>query len=383
MFTPNFTGLFYPHQISKYLSHSYSCDESSLDIEPACRFHNVISQTRRGKHNWRIMATISINDTSLENKVTYYHISVTLPLRSISVARRYSEFVSLVENLCSEIGISQRDFPYPLPPKGGLFNNSTKIVAERKVKLTEFLSNIVRDRDLQNRDSVHKFLGLPVSFRFTPELFKENQQDESSAKFLIDDDVADINKGQWLSYLRIVRFNASDMGKGTDLASKLAARENANKFIRPNLEKLSLSLQHLSKSGAIDHGEYSKRNNMLKEIQADVEKVVRGEAPKVSNLPESSLRRIFAKRDDTPPEETNTTLALNNKELLQQQKLMHQQQDQELEQLRMVIGRQRQIGEAINKEVEEQNEILDRFSNEVEASSQKVQTARTRTRRIG
>ena len=50
--------------------------------------------------------------------------------------------------------------------------------------------------------------------------------------------------------------------------------------------------------------------------------------------------------------ETPETLPLNNKELLQHQVQIHQNQDKELDQLRVLIARQKQIGELINAEVE-------------------------------
>ena len=78
--------------------------------------------------------------------------------------------------------------------------------------------------------------------------------------------------------------------------------------------------------------------------------------------------------------ETPETLPLNNKEL-QHQVQIHQNQDKELDQLRVLIARQKQIGELINAEVEEQNEMLDRFNEEVDYTSSKIKQARRRAKR--
>ena len=80
--------------------------------------------------------------------------------------------------------------------------------------------------------------------------------------------------------------------------------------------------------------------------------------------------------------ETPETLPLNNKELLQHQVQIHQNQDKELDQLRVLIARQKQIGELINAEVEEQNEMLDRFNEEVDYTSSKIKQARRRAKKI-
>ena len=80
--------------------------------------------------------------------------------------------------------------------------------------------------------------------------------------------------------------------------------------------------------------------------------------------------------------ETNDTLPLNNQELLQQQIQIHKNQDQELYELRKLIQRQRELGELINTEVEEHNELLDGFEHEVENAAAKVKSARLRARKI-
>lgn len=328
------------------------------------------------------MSIISIPSTTVEGKVTFYQINIRLPLRSLSVQKRYSEFVDLVGALSYELGIPASEFPYPLPPKGSVFSNKNKLVVERQNRLGEFIASVIRDRDLQNRKCVHRFLQLPQNFKFTPALFKDDSNNDT--RFLIDEDDNDIDKAQWLSHLRMVRFSLAELNKDKALSSRLESREKINKYIRPNVEKLAISLVHLSKSGEIEPLELLNRTTMLREVQAEIESVLesKGEVEhKVTNG--IAPRRVFARAIEGPPAETNATIELNNKELLQQQQQVHKQQDQELEQLRMIIHRQKQIGETINREVEEQNELLERFSGEVDASSDKVKLARSRARKIG
>lgn len=326
------------------------------------------------------MATVTIPDTYVENNVTFYCIKISLPLRSISVSRRYTDFSNLTETLCRELGISQKDFPYPLPPKGGFFRSKSAIIADRKTRLAAFLNSVIRDRELQNTPSVHRFLELPVNFRFTTDHFKETTEKVFNGKALINSDDNSIDNAQWLSYFRQVRSNVSALPNPSNLESQLESRESVNKYIKPNLVMLATSLQSLAKSGTIEKSELSKRTALLQGLEAEIEKKTLRNSN--ASLSENTLRRIFAMSAD-PPQETKDTIALDNKLLLQQQQLVHQQQDQELEQLRKIIGRQKQIGEAIHREVEEQNEMLDEFSAEVEASSDRLKSARSRARKIG
>lgn len=321
------------------------------------------------------MATISIPDTTVDNNVTFYCIKISLPLRSISVSRRYTDFVNLTDGLCRDLGISRKDFPYPLPPKAGLFGSKSTVIADRKVRLSTFLNSVIRDREVQNSPRVHRFLELPVNFRFTTDHFKELGKNVSGIG-----DSDGIDSLQWLSYFRHVRSSISALPKPTDLGSRLETRESLSKNILPSLEKLSSSLGALADSGAIDKSELSKRTALLLGLQAEIEKHTATGSN--TTVPQTTLGRIFSMARE-PPQETDKTMALDNRQLLQQQQLVHKQQDQELEQLRKIIGRQKQIGEAIHREVEEQNEMLDEFSAEVEASSDKLKSARSRARQIG
>lgn len=326
------------------------------------------------------MATVTIPEAYVAGNVTFYSIKISLPLRSISVSRRYSEFYALTDTLCRELGINQKDFPYPLPPKGSIFHTKASLIAERKIRLAAYLNGIIRDRELQNSPSVHRFLELPVNFRFTAEHFKTATEKEYNNKTIFNYDDTSVDDVQWLSYFRQMRSAVSALPKTSDLASQLEAHESVNQYIGPNLGKLASSLQILAASGAIDLSEVSKRTALLLRLEAEVEeKLSRGSSESQNR---TTLRRVFA-MSESPPQESNRTMTLNNQQLLQQQQHVHQKQDQELEQLRKIIGRQRQIGEAIHREVEEQNEMLDEFTAEVEASSDKLQSARSRARQIG
>lgn len=335
------------------------------------------------------MSLVSISGTSTVAGVTYYHVDIRLPLRALAVQKRYNDFVALVEDLCDEIGISVADFPHLLPPKRCFFYSQKRIVEERTQLLTLFMNGVVEDRDLQNRKSVHRFFDLPKNFKFTPGMYQtrnaealvptetaepanaqESAQEARDLKFVIDDDTSEISAAQWLAYLRMVRYSVASLSHES-VESRVAARELVNNYIKPNVAKLAASLAFLGKKG-LDDAEKKKRTTMLQETNAKIGLFMKGPA---EQRKETAAAPVKA-------EETAETIPLSNKELLQQQEQIHKQQDEEVEELRKLIARQREIGLAINHEVEEQNEILDSFGEEVEQLLEKLRGARARARKV-
>lgn len=329
------------------------------------------------------MSIISIPDYLENNGTVYYLINVKLPLRSISVRRRYSDFVELVRGLSDDLGLSTGDFPYRLPPKTSIFSSKKTITDQRKGLLGAFLNNVVRDRDLQNRPKVHQFLQLPKNFSISRDLFKDDDVPLNDTKFLISDSDADILADQWLMYLRIVKSSISKLDRSSALSARAETREHVQKYVRPNVEKLARSLTNLGHSGGISKNELTARTARLSQVQDDIEDILTNREDLFREATNGRLGgRVFGRPSNYTPQETNETVGLDDRELFQQQKQVHKEQDQEIEQLRKIIARQRQIGEAINHEVEEQNEILDRFSEEVDYSSSKLQNARARAKKV-
>ncbi|GEQ66833.1 hypothetical protein JCM33374_g496 [Metschnikowia sp. JCM 33374] len=267
-----------------------------------------------------------------------------------------------------------------------MFANKQKVAKERQHKLTQFLMNLIKDRDLQNLPLVHEFLSLPPNFKFTPDFFKPgNDSTNSDDKFLIIENPENISRMQWLTYLKNVRSVVETLSESTVLAAKLANREKASKYIRPNVDKLAASLQHLAQTGEISSQELKQRASMLSSLQARMEAVATEHTPSsTSSTPEKKVKmskRVFYQASDLPVE-TPETVGLSNRELIQHQQQIHLDQDKDLEELRKIIARQREIGETINREVEEQSELLDSFSNQVDVSGDKLRSARGRVKKI-
>lgn len=318
------------------------------------------------------MDLISIPEVSTVSGVTYYHISIRLPLRSFTVKRRYSEFQDLVSKLSADLGISVGDFPYQLPAKRLNWFKGESVAEERKALLDRFLNSIVRDLDLQNNALVHSFLQLPVNFKFNNNLTKPKDKG-----YNLNIELDAIHDDNWLEVYRTLKSAVEDEKNqpASSFADKIQTINKINRVLQPCIANLTKALEKSSLAA-----EKSRRQTLLKEIQGTLDRLLLSLDPKepTNKIAEfGKSRRVLGQ-----PVETKETIPLNNQELLQQQTQIHKQQDQEVEQLRKIIQRQRQIGQAIHTEVEEQNNLLDQFNDEVENTSEKLKEARRRAKKI-
>ncbi|XP_021081431.2 syntaxin-8 isoform X2 [Mesocricetus auratus] len=100
------------------------------------------------------------------------------------------------------------------------------------------------------------------------------------------------------------------------------------------------------------------------------------------DLIRSSLMSEEAKRGTPNPwlcEEPEETRGLGFDEIRQQQQKIIQEQDAGLDALSSIISRQKQMGQEIGNELDEQNEIIDDLANLVENTDEKL---RTEARRV-
>lgn len=332
---------------------------------------------------------ITINETSITNGTTYYHIHIKIPLRSLTVIRRYSEFVDLVKSISNYLGIDIKDFPYSLPPKSSFFTkNSASTIEERKSGLEEFMNLLVNDREIQNTPLLHEFLQLPAKFKFTANLLQSKSDNITD---LVITDINDIDSLKWLEYLRLFRSHVNQLiekfNENNDITTKHEIRNKIINTVKPNLIKLKAKLEQIYKSNGFDELEYQRRLLLVKELEHEMDAItqvtsLKPTMPGSFEKPESKLNGNSRRVLGYNPVETETTMPLNNQELLQQQIQVHKSQDQELEELRKIIARQKQIGLTINQEVEEQNELLESLNDQVDITTNKLRSARNKARNV-
>jgi regulator of vacuolar morphogenesis len=80
--------------------------------------------------------------------------------------------------------------------------------------------------------------------------------------------------------------------------------------------------------------------------------------------------------------ETTETRELDNNGVLQLQKQKMADQDMDVEELRKIIQRQRELGVAINQELEVQNEMLKMVDEDVDRVQGKINIAKKRIGKI-
>jgi len=208
---------------------------------------------------------------------------------------------------------------------------------------------------------------------------------------------ADINKRNALSDLGDVgSAHKTNVTAKTKLAGLLS-----------RIGTLGKGLQELAVAG-MSEGELQRRMDMVARLQDDCEKLSKvvtvarqtsaatgrsGTLNPASETDREALlggratskpaRRVFGASSSEPPKETEVTRPLDDFGLVQLQQTQVQKQDQQLSVLATILQRQRQLGEAINHEIVEQNELLDDLTENVDLGSAKLSRADRQLNRLG
>lgn len=83
-------------------------------------------------------STVSVDEATTKDNVTYYKIIVKVGSVKWSVLHRYSDFVELHDRLVTDHGVA-KDL---LPPKKVIRNKTPKFVEQRREALNEYLNNV-------------------------------------------------------------------------------------------------------------------------------------------------------------------------------------------------------------------------------------------------
>jgi regulator of vacuolar morphogenesis len=336
---------------------------------------------------------------------TAYRIEVQASVRSWQMWRRYSEFDELNTELTK---LTSFDPPANLPSKHifSFRKNDAKILEERRIGLETYLRAIVGSKDSQWRDTTvfKEFLGVPTGkyggveggpvTQFTLSSWLDEQADLLT---LVRDIRADINK----------RNALADMG---DVSGSHISNVQAKKKLVALLDRIGTLAKGLEALGmrGMTQGELQRRGDMIARLQDDCEKLGKmviaarqasrpltsathdrspashiDRASLLTSPPSASSKRSVTTRVfGGPPQETEVTRPLDDEGLLQLQKTQVDEQDNQLAQLTGILRRQRQLGTAISSEIEQQNEMLDDLSNNVDRVGSKLGAANKQLRRL-
>ncbi|GME87831.1 unnamed protein product [[Candida] boidinii] len=382
----------------------------------------------------KIPSTTVINSSYALYNIEFYEDEELNDSKVLRISKRFSDFTEFKKNLENSINKTiNTEFPSKLYFKSSI---DSQVLEERRVKLEQFLNHILEDTALRNNDILRNFLNLPYSslISFKP---GESLNERSSAlkthswNTIYDDEVnnnmKDLNAKEWLDMLKDVKLLIQDCrskifenmnNSNSNNDQNLNNIQNTSNFklveCRKNLAAINFRLEILNKNlnnpnfkNQLGKGEVIRRQDLFNSLNRDYKDMNallvsistnsknnsnnnnnndndngtnNASSSNRSNLFSSSTRP--SRRTLGKPRETEVTKTMDNSELHQYQQQMMQSQDEDIMSLRKIIERQRQIGHAINEELNIQNEILDGFNSQVDESSRKINYAKKKIGKI-
>ncbi|KAI1265076.1 Phox-like protein [Xylariaceae sp. FL1019] len=356
-------------------------------------------------------AEITIPTTSLHTPTdnskpyTLYNITLRLPLRTFVVQKRYSDFASLHQTLTNLVSAAP---PAPLPAKSWFKSTlkSPDLLEDRRRGLESYLRAIAESPDRRWRDTPawRTFLNLPAasstgnSAASVAGGYGIPNKDAANAAAAED-------PGTWLDL-------HSEMKRDFQEARRCLAKRDAASESNPAIHSASAAKKALVKAGGIlstlkvglqamedakrlGEGEIRRRKDLLAAARVDREdlETLTSTMTSTTRPPQASAAASRAAPQRTEPSkgrrvlgaplpETERTRELDNNGAVQLQVQMMKEQDEDVNALGKIIRRQREMAEAITREVDEQNEILDDVNDRTDLLQGKVDIAKKRVKKI-
>ncbi|KAJ9602106.1 hypothetical protein H2200_013466 [Cladophialophora chaetospira] len=358
---------------------------------------------------------IAIPSTTLSDgskPYTLYNITLRLPLRSFTVQKRYSDFLTLHSGLTDQVGSPP---PCTLPGKSWFSKtvSNPQLTEERRHGLEAYLKTIneIDDSRWRTTSVWRAFLNLPSSFA----------NSTSSKAGALHSVISGPGGGgapitdpvTWLDVHRDLKTQLQDARlnlTNRDQASTTQKQHEASAAAKSHLVKASglitaleeglTNIQKVVDGGwggqKLGEGEVRRRKDLIASAKKDRDGLenllnamvtkskldqtvasiqqtheLMGGAP--NSKPKVSGGRVLGK-------ETAETRELGNQGVLQLQKDKMADQDLDVEELRKIVQRQKELGIAINQELEVQNDMLRMVDEDVDRVQGKIQIAK---RRIG
>ncbi|QLL33034.1 hypothetical protein HG536_0D05550 [Torulaspora globosa] len=311
------------------------------------------------------------------------------------VYRRYSEFLDLKNKLEKQFGA---ELPYELPGRRFGWKRSAVdpyIIEERKTQLAKFLKDMLNDSfdtKWKNSEHVSKFLKLSAGWNATA--------GESGSRNVHQTHSLDLSDAaQWMTKLKDSKTILEQARRaGSSERSKLLME------LRLDLYNMEAGLREQSQSRQIGETEAERRSNLLSTLKRDVNEMALEQAHDADSY-SGSGREPTADDDDrvrsalfpdsvaqrSPKKplagrrkfgETGETEQLDNRQLLQLHKSKMQDQDKELEEMRKIIQRQKNLSIEMNQELAQQNDLLDLLGNDVDDTATRLRVANRKAKQF-
>ncbi|KAH8692934.1 putative SNARE complex subunit [Talaromyces proteolyticus] len=350
---------------------------------------------------------ITIPNSTLVEGYTKYNITIRLPLRSYVVQKRYSEFASFHDSLSHQVGAQP---PVPLPKKSWFSNTNSneRLREERRQGLEKYLQaiNNTEDQRWRNTSIWRSFLNLPsqsisVDNSSSTRLHKAITVPGSVGSAPIIDPVL------WLDCHRELKTHLHDARlhlTRRDQATSPQKQHESSAHAKSSLTKagtMILALEGGLKDPGNDawvgsglgEGEIRRRKDLLASAKKEKDGL---ENLHSAMMQKSKLDAAVASIQDKDKligsakprvgrvlgKETDKTRELDNQGVLQLQKQTMENQDKSVDELMKIITRQRELGVAINNELEIQNELLKLTDEDTERLERKIEIGKKRVGKI-
>lgn len=352
---------------------------------------------------------------------TLYNITCRLPVRSYSVAKRYSDFTSLNESLTQQVGAAP---PASLPSKTWFSKtiSNPDLTETRRQGLETYLRTINTGTDSRWRNTAawRSFLNLPSSALNStadkahgvltgpggfgapisdPTLWLDTHRDlkaqlHEARLQLTSRDQAETTQKQHEasakaksalvksgSLLVALEQGLKAISEGSNGSGGWGSKPLGNGEIRRRKDLLSAARQEKDGLDSLLNAMATKTklDNALASV-ADKSSLLNTSDSSTASRSQSTARgprsgRVLGK-------ETAETRELDNQGILQLQKQKMQDQDLDVEELRKIVMRQKELGIQINEELEVQNEMLQRTDEDVDRVQGKINIAKKRIGKI-
>ncbi|KAG2209205.1 hypothetical protein INT47_005497 [Mucor saturninus] len=368
---------------------------------------------------------IKQTETRHENKAyTAYRIDIQAAVRHWHIWKRYSDFVRLHEQLIESFpGISM---PANLPQKR-IFPPTISApdrIEDRRQGLEDYLRTIqsYRDDRWRKTDIWNDFLALPLmqpgekdgfSFRSWLDEYDDLLSLSREIRSLITSrnthqsqhEVSDAMRCEVKAKKDLMTLNArlgnleTSLLKGEGLVVEGEERRRLDKTSQLKLERdvlvqlMSVTRQDFSKkkdtyaSSASLLLSSSENRPFMGDIGFDQQQIKRNKTvPSHTARPVrafgNALRLQQQQQQQEKLQETELTKGLDNKELLTYQTKVMNDQDLHVEQFSQLLSRQKEIGLAINYELENQIEVLESLDIQVDNTGTKLAFANKKLSKI-
>ncbi|KAL8863493.1 MAG: hypothetical protein Q9178_000174 [Gyalolechia marmorata] len=339
---------------------------------------------------------------------TIYNITLRLPLRTFTLQKRYSDFVTLHRNLTSQAGAPP---PASLPPKSYFSStiSSHALAESRRVGLQSYLQTLNTDPDdrWRNTSAWRSFLNLPSNSNSSHSsrhgLLSTTQQRQQP----ITDPVV------WLDYhhdlksqLHHARLQLTKRDQATSAQAQHECSTEAKKSLVKAGSMITALEQGLKTLGGetwgrekLGDGELRRRRDLISAAKKEREGLENlGNAMVAKNALDGAIAHATKGDKDKlvnaetrkkgPPtgrvlgKETDRTRALDNQGVLQLQQQLMKEQDEDVDVLAQAVARQKKIGMEIQEELVVQKDLLNMLDEDVDRTQGKIDVARKRIGKI-